>query len=349
MKRALLATLATLLPLALARTVHGDGIGEVGDLFWDCRDAMVRAAVCCEDADSAGALACLDEVEANLDAAEALLSPPGKTMDGPAVLKTIMARRKKLPKVRVTLGAAAMIPQKAFKAAASEAKAWEKAGSSIEPPPLGPTGSKGGGIFKPQTLQFHFHAPASCTGPFQVYLVERESENVVATWETDVGYDGVFNVTLGPDRGTALFQVSGCGQPLASYRLFNMGGNVPKPPPLPPGVPADFPANLPKGTYGLSYTHTLVCSDGTNFSDGPTSAGAIPHGGNTKQFYDLLKMVFDAAVAGAQQPGCVTTVVYSPVVNDSFTATIEVFCETCVPGEGCASCTSTITFTIAKQ
>jgi hypothetical protein len=56
----------------------------------------------------------------------------------------------------------------------------------------------------------------------------------------------------------------------------------------------------------------------------------------------------DAAVAGAQQPGCNTTVSYSPFTEGTFTATITVSCTACSPDVGCVTCTTACVFTFTK-
>jgi hypothetical protein len=120
-----------------------------------------------------------------------------------------------------------------------------------------------------------------------------------------------------------------------------------------PQVQADvhltIPSNIPKGTYqmSLSGSSTATCCDAeggcnTTSQSYSQNLGAIPVV-DTTLLQSALESAFNAAVAGAQEPGCSTFVSYSDFQNSEFSVTYNLGCTS----PGCTS-SSTYTFTLRK-
>ena len=315
----------------------------VADAMWASVDQIVLAGIAAGGGDSASAVSALDTAESLLNQAKAALSSSG--FDPVKFGKKIDAADKQLVGLESYLDNSKWSEKSAVSKLASAAKSLQKLANLAGRPLLEEvTPNNSAGFLKAGALvTMAFAIPPGCT---DASVSITAAPGVIADYS--ISPSGEIHITMGSTQGGADVSVTGCGCPVecCSRELYNYGGKT-------SGSSDKFP-NLPKGNYGLTYSYSIgaitCCSDpqhcittpGSTY--GPTTYPMSFPLVNLKLFEKTLETAFNAAMAGANQPGCTQNVSYSPFTNDAFTVTYTVTCTS----PGCTGGATTFIFTLHK-
>ncbi|MGO9246407.1 MAG: hypothetical protein ACLPT4_13580 [Verrucomicrobiia bacterium] len=317
----------------------------VADAMWDSVNQLTQAGIDVGGADAADAVSAVNAAVSDLNQAQAALASSGLSLNPVTFTKQIDAAIKKLDGLGIYLESPKLIDKTAVSKLASAAKSLQKLANLSGRPLLEEvTPNNSAGFLKAgSVVTMAFAIPEGCT----TWTVScTGASGVIASYTPDYT-TGTIQIIMGSTQGGADVHIYGCNCgtniECCSRLLYNYGGKTK----TVAGLPEGFPTDLTTGDYGLTYSVSVSCSDGSSYSDGPYSVGSFPLSGNLKSFYDTFKSALDAAVASVSEPGCSQNVAYSAFNGDSFTCTYTVSCTSCGGGT-CATCTSTMVFTFTK-
>jgi hypothetical protein len=315
----------------------------VADAMWGSVDQLVQAAAAAGGGNAAEAVSAVNAAVTDLNQAQAALSSSGLSLNPVTFTKQVDAAIKKLDSLGSYLDSPKLSDKTAVSKLASAAKSLQKLANLSGRPLLEEvTPNNSAGFLKAgAVVTMAFAIPPGCGANWTVTCTA--ASGVIASYTPDYT-TGTILITMGSTQGGADVSIKGdcCGAvECCSRELYNYGGKTEA------GLPEGFPTDLTKGDYGLTYSGSVSCSDGSSYSFGPYSVGSFPLSGNLKTFYDTFKDALNAAVASVSEPGCSQNVAYSGFNGDYFTCTYTVSCQSCADGT-CATCTSTVAFTFTK-